>query len=53
MIAGLAFTCWLMRGIKDRGMDMAREKNRMKTQRDLENRRKRGKGGLKIPDNVL
>ena len=53
MFVGLAFTCYLMRGIKDKGMNIAIEKNRLKTQKDLERRRAKGKGGLKIPDNVL
>ena len=50
---GLAFTCFLMRGIQTKGTNAALDRNRAKTQRDLEDRRRRGKGGLKIPDTVL
>ena len=53
MAIGLAFTCFLMRGIQTKGTNAALDRNRAKTQRDLEDRRRRGKGGLKIPDTVL
>jgi len=53
MAIGLAFTCFLMRGIQTKGTNQALDRNRAKTQRDLDDRRRRGKGGLKIPDSVL
>ena len=53
MAIGLAFTCFLMRGIQTKGTNAAIDRNRVKTQRDLDDRRRRGKGGLKIPDTVL
>jgi len=53
MVIGLAFTIYLMRGIKDRGYQIAMDKNRARTEKEKAQRRARGKGGLKIPDNVL
>ena len=53
MAIGLAFTCFLMRGIQTKGTNAALDRNRQKTQRDLDDKRRRGKGGLKIPDTVL
>jgi len=53
MAIGLAFICLLMRGIQTRGTNAAIEKNRAKSMKDVEEKRRRGKGGLKIPDTVL
>jgi FtsH-binding integral membrane protein len=53
MFVGLAFTCFLMRGIQSKNYAISLEKVRARTDRDREARRNRGKGGMKIPDTVL
>jgi len=53
MFVGLAFTCFLMKGIKAKGYGLAIEKNRARTAKEREEKRRKGKGGMKIPENVL
>jgi hypothetical protein len=53
MAIGLAFTCFLMRGIQTKGTNAALAQNRLKTLRDIAQKRARGKGGMRIPDTVL
>lgn len=48
MIASLAFTAYLMVGIRESAVNAAIEKNRARNERDMDKRRKKGKG-LKIP----
>ena len=53
MAVGLVMTWFLMSGIRSKGYELAIQKNRARTEREQEERRRRGKGGMKIPDNVL
>lgn len=53
MTVGLGFTIMLIKGIGTKTQNAAIERNRAKTQRDLEDKRRRGKGGMRLPDNVL
>lgn len=48
MIVSLAFTAYLMVGIRESAVNQAIEKNRQRNERDMAKNRKKGKG-LKIP----
>jgi len=53
MAVGLGFTILLIKGIGTKTTNAAVERNRLKTQRDMDEKRRKGKGGMRLPDNVL